>query len=58
MVKVKLSTNQAAKLLGVSTQTVTSYRKRNLLHGVRYTPKGRWKYYLADVLRLRDGDEA
>ena len=56
MIKVKLSTKEAAKLLKVSEQTIDNYRKKGVLHGVRYTTRGRWKYYLADLIRLRDGD--
>lgn len=56
MVRVKLSTKEAAKLLGVSDQTIDNYRKKGILHGVRYTTRGRWKYYLEDVVILRDGD--
>lgn len=56
MVRVKLSTKQAAELLGVSEQTIDNYRKKGVLHAVRYTARGRWKYYIADIIRLRDGD--
>lgn len=54
--KEKVTTTQAAKLLGVSDQTIDNYRKKGVLRGMRYTPHGRWKFYLADVLRLRDGE--
>lgn len=56
MTKVKVSTKEAAKFLSVSEQTIDNYRKKGILHGVRYTARGRWKFYLSDLLRLRDGD--
>lgn len=53
--KEDLSRREVAKILGVSPQTVDTYRQRRLLSAIRYGIKGRWRYKLKDVLQLKTG---
>lgn len=52
-----LSRKQVAEILGVSPQTVDIYRQKRLLSAIRYGIKGRWRYKLKDVLRLKTGHD-
>jgi DNA-binding transcriptional MerR regulator len=50
-----LTRSEAAKMLGVTGQTVDNYRKRGLLEPYRFGEKGRWRYKMIDVIRFKEG---
>lgn len=50
-----LTKTQAAKILGVSRQTIENYRKKGVLVGFQYIDKGKWWFMLADILKFKEG---
>lgn len=58
IVKMHLTTTRAAKILGVSNQTINNYRKRGILPGFQYIQRGRWLFKFDDVIRFKEGRES
>lgn len=52
--KQLLTPEEVAALFSVSTKTVSRWAKRGILPGLK-TPGGHWRFYAADVERMRNG---
>ena len=51
--EANLKRSEVAKILGVSGQTVDTYRKKGLLEATQYLPGGRHRYALSNVMALK-----